>query len=175
VVVNQPPRRELAKPVAPPVISSFTVVPRVIARGQIVTLSWNITGEVTEATLQPNFGAVQPQDRRRVAPQATTTYILTARGRGGSAVQQLRVEVSTEPFSIVKFDVKPKSIAAGESARISWKVTGPVNELGITPNVGSLTTSEGEIEIHPTTTTQYVLTAQSGDQIKTKRTQLKVK
>ena len=174
VVVNQPPRSELPKPVAP-VISSFTVVPRVIAPGQIVTLAWNITGDVTEATLQPNFGAVQPQDRRRVAPQATTTYILTARGPSGNAVQQLRVEVSTEPFSILKFDVRPKSIAAGESARISWKVTGPVNELGITPDAGSLTTSEGEIQIHPTTTTQYVLTARSGDQIKTKHTQLRVR
>jgi hypothetical protein len=85
------------------------------------------------------------------------------------------VEVSTEPFSILRFDVRPKSIAAGESARISWKVTGPVNELGITPEVGSLTTNEGEIEVHPTMTTKYVLTAQSGDQFKTKTVQLKVR
>lgn len=89
--VEQPP----APPPAKPVISSFTVDPSTIERGQSATLRWS-SQNATTATIDNGIGSVQPNGSRQVSPSATTTYRLTVTGPGGDASQTVTLRV-TEP------------------------------------------------------------------------------
>jgi serine/threonine protein kinase len=166
---------EVNQPRTPPVIGLFSVSPQVIGRGQSATLQWSVAGELSAVTLQPDIGPVSARGVRTVSPASSTMYTLTARGPGGNVSRSATVEVSTEPFGITRFTVKPGSIHRGESAEISWSVSGAVTGLGIDPDVGPLNTKTGARAVQPTKTTTYVLTAKSGSQILTKTVKLKVR
>ncbi len=87
---------EPAKPPAPkPVITSFTVDPSSIERGQSATLRWS-SQNATSGTIDNGIGSVQPNGSRQVSPSSTTTYRLTVTGEGGQASQTVTLRV-TEP------------------------------------------------------------------------------
>jgi peptidoglycan-associated lipoprotein len=82
-------------PAPKPVISSFTVDPSSIERGQSATLRWS-SQNATSATIDNGVGTVDPNGSRQVSPSATTTYVLTVTGEGGEAKQSVTLRV-TEP------------------------------------------------------------------------------
>ncbi len=94
------PKVEEAKP-APtppaPVVSSFTAEPTNIQRGQSSTLRWEITGAVNSVSIDNAIGTVQNNGSRRVFPNESTTYTLTASGPGGSTTSSVTVSVTTPP------------------------------------------------------------------------------
>jgi len=85
----------VSKPQAP-TISSFSVEPRTIERGQSATLNWSASG-ATELSLDQNIGAIPATGARQVSPAATTNYTLTARGPGGTTNRMLTLEVTAPP------------------------------------------------------------------------------
>lgn len=72
--------------VAPPVrITNFTAQPSSIQAGQQTMLVW-ATENPNGVTIEPGIGRVLARGSRTVAPTATTTYTLTARGPNDQAI-----------------------------------------------------------------------------------------
>lgn len=92
---TEPPRRELPPPPPPAAArptATLTASNTFIQRGESVTLSWSTT-DASEATLSPGIGRVEPRGSRQVAPEQSTTYVLTATGPGGSQDASVRITV----------------------------------------------------------------------------------
>ena len=81
------------KPSAPAIVS-FSASQSKITAGQTASLKWS-TQNVTEARIEPGIGTVSPSGEQAVSPSQTTTYMLTAKGSGGSATA--KVYLAVEP------------------------------------------------------------------------------
>jgi hypothetical protein len=81
----------------PPTISEFTAEPSGIERGQSAQLRWRVK-DATEIEINRGIGAVTVSGHRRIAPNHSTTYTLTAKGPGGSATAGAVLTV-TIPFT----------------------------------------------------------------------------
>jgi peptidoglycan-associated lipoprotein len=90
------PAPEPPKPGAPS-ITQFGAEPTSIQRGQASTLRWTVTGSVTSVSIDQGIGTVQNNGNRRVTPDNSTSYTLTATGPGGTSTAQATVNVSTPP------------------------------------------------------------------------------
>ncbi len=90
---------ETTKPPAPrpPTISQFTAEPTSIQRGQSSTLRWEVSGDLTSVSIDQAIGTVQNTGSRRVFPNESTTYTLTASGPGGNVTASTTVAVTTPP------------------------------------------------------------------------------
>jgi peptidoglycan-associated lipoprotein len=91
--VVQPP----APTPAAPTVAQFTAEPTSIQRGQTSTLRWEVTGSVTNVSINQGIGTVQSTGSSRVSPSDSTTYTLTATGPGGSITGSATVNVSAPP------------------------------------------------------------------------------
>jgi hypothetical protein len=81
-------------PLGPPAkILSFTAEPSTIQPGQSVTLKWAVVN-ADRITLDQGIGIVATRDSRTVTPSETTTYTLSAVGRGGADKMSLTVTVA---------------------------------------------------------------------------------
>ena len=87
---------EAPKPAAP-TVAQFTAEPTSIQRGQTSTLRWEVTGPVTNVSINEGIGTVQSTGNSRVSPGDSTTYTLTATGPGGSITGSATVNVSAPP------------------------------------------------------------------------------
>ena len=145
-------------PSGTPVITSFNASPPVITGGQSSILTWNVNG-ATSVTLSPNIGTVGNSGSITVAPSSITTYTLTANNSYGSSMASMTVTVNplSSPPSIGGFTVNPPVIGAGQSATLTWNVTGS-NMVRIDPSVGNVSPS-GSVPVSPDATTTYILTA----------------
>lgn len=89
------PTPEAPPPPAKPVVS-LTAEPATIEKGQSVTLSWT-SSNATELDIQPQVGTVQATGSSNVTPEESTTYVLTAKGPGGTETASARVTVTSGP------------------------------------------------------------------------------
>lgn len=96
-----PPPPPVVEPEAPkpaaPTVAQFTAEPTSIQRGQTSTLRWEVTGSVTNVSINEGIGTVQSTGNSRVSPSDSTTYTLTATGPGGSITGSATVNVSAPP------------------------------------------------------------------------------
>jgi len=74
-------------------VVDFAATSPSIERGQTVDLTWT-TQYATEVEISPEFGRVAARGRKTVAPAATSTYQLTAKGPGGSATTSVEIKVT---------------------------------------------------------------------------------
>jgi peptidoglycan-associated lipoprotein len=81
-------------PPAAPVIAQFAAEPASIQRGQSSTLRWQVTGTVTNVSINQGVGTVQSAGSQRVQPSNSTTYTLTAAGPGGDTTRSTTVTVT---------------------------------------------------------------------------------
>lgn len=144
---------------APPLVSSFSASPQTVQAGQTAKLSWVANG-ATLLRVDPEIGAVTGSSVV-VTPKTTTTYTLTASNVAGSAASRTTVTVQDPPPvptppSVSSFQANPQTIQTGQSARLSWSVTG-ATLLRIEPAIGPVTGST--ILVTPKETTTYTLTA----------------
>jgi peptidoglycan-associated lipoprotein len=95
-VVTPPPPAPPPPPAAP-TVTQFTAEPSSIQRGQSSTLRWEVTGNVTNISINNGVGTVQATGNQRVSPSDSTTYTLTATGPGGSRTATATVNVSAPP------------------------------------------------------------------------------
>ena len=73
-------------------IDSFTASHAAIAKGDSVTLAWNVSNATT-VSIDQGVGSVSPVGTALVTPGATTTYTLSATGGGSTVVAKITVTV----------------------------------------------------------------------------------
>src|SRR5579862_5385807 len=88
-----PPVVQPAPPPAAPVITEFAAEPSSVERGQASTLRWTVTG-ANQISIDQGIGTVDASGNRRVFPNNTATYTLTANGPGGRATRSATVTVN---------------------------------------------------------------------------------
>src|SRR5690242_17987050 len=86
------PEASAAPPTAP--VVSLTAEPATVEKGQAATLSWT-SSNATQLDIEPNVGTVQATGSTNVSPVESTTYVLTAKGPGGTETASARVTVTT--------------------------------------------------------------------------------
>ena len=88
-----PPAPEAATPAPGAPVVSLTAEPATVEKGQSVTLSWT-SSNATQLDLEPQVGTVQATGSTNVTPDESTTYVLTAKGPGGTETASARVTVT---------------------------------------------------------------------------------
>lgn len=143
-----------------PNIGSFAANPSTIYQGQSSTLSWAVApagAGVTTVSLDQGLGT-QYGTWISVSPTATKTYTLTASSPYGTATRSVTVAVSAPPPppTISSFTTNVSSLVVGQSALLSWSVTGADSQ---TLNGASVTGTS--ISVSPTGSTTYTLVARN--------------
>jgi len=125
-----------------------------------VTLTWT-TVDAEEAELDGQ--SVIPDGTQEVTPASSTTYTLVARNtktpKTDTKSCEVTVNASPQAVTIGSFKAVPESIELGQSARLSWEVKNPTT-LDLD---GQRIAPRGTLELEPTETTSYKLTANGHD------------
>ncbi|MGD0352703.1 MAG: hypothetical protein ABSB38_04320 [Dehalococcoidia bacterium] len=165
-----------------PIVAVFNVDPNIIAVGQLSNLHWDVTG-ASSVTIDQGIGDVQPVGSKIVYPYYSTTYTLTASSSCCSVSKAVVLTVGNYypyqlpygypygfppnypyrygypymhgPFIDI-LNIGPSTIPAGNTAILSWHVTG-ANTVVIT-GLGTVPSS-GSAPVSPASTTTYTLTA----------------
>jgi peptidoglycan-associated lipoprotein len=90
-----PPVQTAPVVAAPAPTAELTATPTVISAGDQVQLSWRTTN-ATSVSID-GIGDVPTSGVKSVAPAASTTYHMVARGEGGTAEASVRVTVNAPP------------------------------------------------------------------------------
>jgi len=143
-----------------PVIKSFTSSPSTVAKGKSSTLSWKLSGgKATSLSIDNGVGSVLKKTSKIVTPTVTTTYTLTAKNKYGTATKAVIVTVNPLSPVINSFTASPATITQGQSATLSWTLSGGAPaSLSIDNSVGNVLGLTSKI-VSPITTTTYTLTA----------------
>jgi hypothetical protein len=145
-------------------IVSFDVEPGIINQGESANLSWVVIS-ASSVKIDNGIGSVALTGHRIVQPVQTTTYILTASNGTTTKIATVTITVNYESnesnenqeIIISSFEVNPDGINPGESAYLTWVVTG-ATLVSIDNGIGNVTLA-GNKSIWPTETTTYTLTA----------------
>ncbi len=145
----------------------FSATPSSIVSGESSTLSWNIGGGFTSATLREQGAAGNPvtgaTGSQVVSPTTTTNYELVVTYPGGADIVTMRtVTVTPAPVApeITNFTASPASIMAGSSSTLGWNVTGSATSISLRvggASVQSGLAASGTTSVSPTATTTYEL------------------
>ena len=169
-----------------PVINSFGSDKTESTAGQSANVYWDVVGADDVQLIVNNAPeTIQPADytsNRTMKLDQDTTFVLKASNRYTTDPIQRSFTIRVNPATptpiptpgIVKFDVNPKVITAGQSVNISWEVMG-VNEVQISNIPGSTTfPPQGSFEASPNQTVVYVLSAGIGNAKITRQWQVQV-
>jgi len=139
-----------------PTIAYFTANPTSITLGESSTLSWSVSN-VTTITIDQGIGTVSATGTTEVSPQDSTIYTLTAKNNDGQKTQSCTVEITLNPPTIEYFTATPESIMLDSYSTLSWSTT---NATTITcSNIFGSLPATGTMEVSPSETTTYTLTA----------------
>ncbi len=147
-----------------PSCDTFTVTPNTVAAGGDITLTWETT-DATEVLLNNGIGAVAIQGTTTVSNlTADTTYTLTTNNSFGSDSCSVTVAVETEaPYTCgdLTFTASVFSINRGTDVTLSWDAA---DADSVSISVINEDTLSGSTVVSPTQDTNYVLTANRGDE-----------
>ena len=161
-----------------PVIKTFTVTPSAIYKNgncqpDSATLAWQVTNKDPDSAFTiviTNVGKdLQPDDKRTVSPDVTTTYTLTACNKVNECVSAtVTLTVKRCPSTIITFKADPPEILVGQSSTLTWDVK-PADpdhpdrdQVTLTNGSGGNSQKvglNGSQTVTPTKTTVYTLTA----------------
>lgn len=142
------------------IINLFTAEPMAVLPGAVTRLTWD-TRFTDTCTISPGTGATLPANGTAlVNPSETTAYTLTATGPGGTATRIITITVNPALPRIV-FNAFPTQVYAGTPAKLSWTVPG-ADTVTLDNGIGAKA-SQGEIEVTPSETTRYRLTATNAE------------
>ena len=120
-------------------------------------LMWSVTGAET-VTVDKGVGSVNSGGgSKKVSPNTTTRYMLTAVNDAGVSTAEATVAVTNQP-RVRLFDAEPASVLTGQAVNFHWNVAGATT-LTITPDVGPLTGRSGVVGHIPPGTRPYTITA----------------
>lgn len=143
-------------------VREFAANPKRIHQGDVVTLTWRVDG-ATALVLNP-LGELNPRmdKSRQVAPEVTTTYVLSAQGQNGEVVtKSVAVEVVPQNVSLAAikgFRAVPDRIEAGQTTTLKWSVE-DATAVGIDNGIGDALDARGQFQVTPAVTTIYTLRA----------------
>jgi hypothetical protein len=154
-----------------PYIEYFTAEPGAISAGGSSTVSWNVlNADSVTISYGMSTNNVPPLGSATASPSTTTTYTLTATGGGTSVSATVDVVVSGTPGAppstgaglpvINTFSANPQNIMTGGTSTLSYDVSNATTlTLAGGTKTGSLLHSSGTVEVTPSTSTTYTLTA----------------
>lgn len=143
---------------APPLALSFVPSTLSVPHGGDVELQWeavNARSVTLDGKAVPNKGS-----QRMTGLRADRTFVLAAVGLDGNRDQRrldIRVAKPGAP-SIVAFAANPDSVLPGAPTTLRWQVEGDVSSISIRPG-RAVSGASGTLEVKPTNTTEYMLTA----------------
>jgi MYXO-CTERM domain-containing protein len=144
-------------PPPPPIIDSFAPDSYTIISGEDVTLSWTVR---FAESITINGVAVDPlelEGSQTHSPTQSTDYVMVAENTEGTATATVPITVNATAQAVVidSFSVDPAEIEVGESSELTWSAS---NAQTLDIN-GQAVPPSGTMEVSPTETTEYVLTA----------------
>jgi hypothetical protein len=144
---------------APPVVVGFSAQPPSITAGQTATLSWE-TANATAVDIDNGVGTGLPATgSAQVTPAATTQYLMTVSGPGGQTTAQVTVTVGAVGApTIVSFTATPQQVSPGTSIALEWE-TQNATTVTIDNGIGAQAVT-GQVQISPSVSTTYTLTAE---------------
>ena len=112
-----------------PRIEYFRANPQAISAGECTMLEWGKVADATEARIDPGLAGVGTPGSSEVCPTQTTTYVLTAKGPGGTTTAATTVVVSGELADLVvesvSFAPNPPIQAQDTEVGITIRNAGP--------------------------------------------------
>ena len=135
--------------------ASISASPTSIILGNSTTLSWSTGGDVDSVTIT-DLGGVSTSGSVNLSPGSTTTYTVRASNPAYSTTDAVTVTVLIPPVVNMNFD--NSTIVLGESATLTWSVTGDANNMTIDNGIGN-TSLAGQQVVTPTSTIVYTGTA----------------
>lgn len=142
-----------------PLITSFSADPEGIERGDVSTLSWNVSG-ADSITISPTVGTVSATGTAEVSPTTTTSYTLRATNSAGTSSRTVTVYVREDPAGaplIGRFNANPARITPGQTSTLSWVIVG-ADTVTIDQGIGDVAPNSST-SVAPDATTTYTLTA----------------
>ncbi len=145
----------------PSAITSFTATPASVVPGGTVALNW-ITAGFQSYSISPAVGNVTNQTVNgsgsiNVVVNEPTTFTFTATNTETSDTRN--VSVGILPPTITSFSASPASITGGSTSTLSWQTNG-ASAVSISQGLGSqASVTSGSINVSPTLSTLYTLTA----------------
>ncbi len=134
--------------------------------GEALTYQWTQIGGQAVAITNAN----QPIANFQATSGQGYTFRLTVRNTDGQQASAMTRVTTTSPSSvkILFFIANPSTINVGQSSSLSYQVQNATS-VTISPTIGSVNVSNGNLPVSPTTTTTYTLTASnsSGSQTAT--------
>ncbi|HEX6879430.1 MAG TPA: alkaline phosphatase family protein, partial [Terriglobales bacterium] len=147
--------------VVPPT-ATLTADPASIIAGQPSTLTWN-TQYADDVSIDNGVGKVSPTGSQAVTPATTTTYTITATGKGGTVTATATVTVSPANQLGVTITADPVTIVSGQSSTLTWTSQ---NATSVTLN-GAPVDLNGSQSVSPTKNTDYTVVASDGSNTQT--------
>jgi len=154
-------------------IVSFGSNPRTVREGESVTLSWItehvsavriVDGDGTAIDLEGASAAAGSVEVAPVPGNGASFSLIATSERGGGTLRRA-ITIGVVPLGgprIDSFNPPPNSIHPGEKATLSWSTTDAVRVMitaGDRVVVDETELLDGEVEVDPTETTRYELTA----------------
>lgn len=155
------------------VIEKFSVSPDKVNAEDTVTLSWKVTPANAVVEIAPMFDGktFEAEGVAEAKVSATTQFTLTAymkEKKDKAVTKSVSVNIQERGALTLKTD-GDQVIFVGEKAKISWEVT---DAKGLTVNnaqvyvsggsfgeAGSAQAGKGSVEVSPTETTEYIISA----------------
>ena len=142
-----------------PEVTMFSANPRTIMEGGASTLTWT-TAMAESVTIEPGvLTDGMPNGSIMVSPEVTTTYRITA--NSGDVIappKEVTVVVASGNQPVIKtYSASAQTVSAGTPVTLSWE-TSNADRVAIDQGIGEQPTT-GSIEVTPTRTTNYTLSA----------------
>lgn len=178
-------RGSVAVPVSiePPVIKSFAAEPAIIDRGDSAQIIWMVSN-ATKVVIDNGIGMVALSGSFAVKPTGDVSYKLMATNAAGSNSAVVTVRVRNQGDSditqvsagsdlsvdagraspsipvkpvIHSFSARPENIVTGDRSTLTWAVEN-ADTVTIDKGIGGVS-AKGVVNVKPTETTSYLLTA----------------
>jgi len=147
-------------PAPQPVIGSFSADPATIQRGQCTRLQWSGVENANRISLS-DVGTVGTSGKVDVCLDASKEYTLKATGAGGTLTQSVEITVQAPAGPVIDYiRVVPSIISPGDCSQLEWGKVDNATSATIDPEIGGVGTP-GTVQVCPTTTTTYILTAKN--------------
>jgi serine/threonine protein phosphatase PrpC len=156
IVVEPAPAPPTAAPTA-----ALVAKPERIKSGQAASLEWNAQN-ADQVVIEPGIGEVPATGSRTVNPTESVSYVVTAKGPGGTTSAKADIVVEPAPASataapVVELVAKPEKIKPGQPAQLEWKAQN-ADKVRIEPEIGNVDAT-GSRKVTPTKSVSYVATA----------------
>ena len=139
----------------PPSIDTFTASPSTLVLGNTFQLNWSVSGTVNSVNIT-DVGNVNTSGTATILPGGDITYTITATGPGGTVAKSVAIDVHIPPQ--ISFSVDKSQIVGGDTATLTWSVTGDADTMSINPGIGGTNLSGTQV-IQPSQDTTYTAVA----------------